>query len=136
MNTVNESIVESIIPEDQRLEQLPKQFGQRFLLVENAVYQFMEQLCEQYNGGYWEFYSLSNGGFFMAPVMGNTVKIAWAENYFEGTVTANAAGIIACLFAYSYAAMKGSEQAAEMFHKLRDYIHHHEERDLIFKVVD
>lgn len=136
VSTENARIIETIIPEQQRLEQLPEKFGQRFLLVENAIYQFMEQLCDQYNGGYWEFYALSNGGFYMAPAMGNSLKIAWSGNYFEGSMTAQAAGIVACLFAYSYAAMKGSEEASEMFHRLRDYVYHHEERDLIFRAID
>lgn len=132
----NASISETLIPEQQRLDQLHKRFGQRFLLVESAIYQFMEQLCDQYNGGYWEFYALSNDGFYMAPAMGNRLKIEWSGNYFEGSMTAQAAGIVACLFAYSYAAMKGSEEASEMFHRLRDYINHHEERDLILKAID
>lgn len=136
MCTENESITVFEVPENKRLEQLPSNFGQQFLRVESAIYLFMEKLCKQYNGGYWDFYTLSNDGFFMAPAMGNSLTIEWADNYFEGTMTANAAGIVACLFAYSATAGQGSEEAAEQFHRLRDYALHHNERGLILKAID
>jgi len=132
----NGKITVTIVPEFERLEQLPNKFGKQFLRVESAIYQFMEKLCKQYNGGYWDFYRLSNGGFFMAPSMANNVKIAWSENYFEGTMTVNAAGVVACLFAYSAIAGQGSEEATEQFYKLRDYAQRHDEQDLIFRAID
>ena len=131
----NQTITATIIPESRRMQELPKKFGKQFLRVESAVYMFMEKLSRQYDGGYWNFYSLSNGGFFMAPAMGS-MKVEWAENYFEGKMSADAAGITACLFAFSYVAGLGSEQATEMFYKLREYAQYHDEQRLIFKAIN
>ncbi len=48
-------------------------FGIRFPLnIEPAIYSIASNIAEQYNGSYWEFYSLSNGGFYMAPFTENT----------------------------------------------------------------
>ena len=45
------------IPEAQRVDFLPKLFGPRLMLTgENAVYSFMEALCSDYQGGFWQFY--------------------------------------------------------------------------------
>lgn len=129
-------VTAKIVPDSERLQELPNKLGQQFMHVEFAIYSFMENLCGKYNGGFWEFYSLSNGGFYMAPTIGNNLKISWVGNYFEGTMSSDAAGIVACLFAYSYIAEKGSNEAVEMYHKLRSYVHYHEEQDLIFKAID
>lgn len=131
----NQTITATIVPESKRMEQLPKKFGRQFLRVESAVYMFMEKLSSEYDGGFWNFYTLSNGGFFMAPAMGS-MKIEWVENYFEGKMSADAAGLTACLFAFSYVAGLGSERATEMFYKLREYAQHHDEQNLIFKAID
>src|ERR1700688_1442010 len=40
------------------------------LRVEDAVYRVMRDLAQEYRGGYWHFYELSNGGLYMAPQLG------------------------------------------------------------------
>jgi len=55
------------IPSDERLQLLPRHFGRHMLTVEYAVYAFMRKLTNQYTGGYWHYFELSNGGFYMAP---------------------------------------------------------------------
>jgi Antirestriction protein len=37
------------------------------LTVERTVYDVLNELAPDYCGGYWHFYALSNGGFYMAP---------------------------------------------------------------------
>jgi hypothetical protein len=31
------------------------------------IFAWMDRFCEGYSGGIWSFYTLSNGGAFMAP---------------------------------------------------------------------
>lgn len=39
-----------------------------FHQFEFAVYDRLKSICREYAGGRWEFYQLSNGAWFMAPV--------------------------------------------------------------------
>ena len=84
---------------DERMQMLPKHFGRDMLTVEYAVYAFMRKLASEYTGGYWTFFELSNGGFYMAPEGESTFQICVEGNGFEGAMSADAAGITACLFA-------------------------------------
>ncbi len=45
----------------------PGFFGDRFIDTENTVYSFAENIVVGYRGEFWDFYRLSNGGFFIAP---------------------------------------------------------------------
>ena len=63
------SITRILVPEDQRLTVTAELFGAWFpMRIEPVVYTITERLTRDYSGGYWEFYTLSNSGFYMAPV--------------------------------------------------------------------
>jgi hypothetical protein len=53
------------VSDDTRLHTLTRHFGIHMLALEDSVYYFMRQLAKDYRGGYWHFYELSNGGFYM-----------------------------------------------------------------------
>ena len=68
MNTQT-TVARTLVPEDQRLIITEKLFGVHFpLRLEPFIYTITERLTRDYSGGYWEFYTLSNSGFYMAPV--------------------------------------------------------------------
>src|SRR6267154_2667523 len=90
------------VQDTERMQMLPRHFGRDMLTVESAVYTFMRKLATQYTGGYWTFFELSNGGFYMAPECETTFHISVHGNSFEGAMSADAAGITACLFALSH----------------------------------
>ena len=54
-----------VIPENARLDTLPRHFGARFLRVQDTVFELMRRFATQYDGGFWEMLDLSNGGFYM-----------------------------------------------------------------------
>ena len=86
-----------LVSEAQRMDTADKFFGIRYpLTVEPMVYQFATQLAPAYNGGYWNFYQLSNGGFFMAPKLDESFEVI-ADNGFKGSMSAEALGVTACL---------------------------------------
>lgn len=138
MNNLNiEKIIATEVDEKQRLEMLPKYFGRIMMQVEAHIFGFMGRLCDGYNGGYWSFYELSNGGFYMSPAIEGKLSLVWPDNYFEGELSADAAGIVACLFAYSHAACAThDEQVIQMYKYLREYIHFHPEANLILRTID
>jgi len=86
-----------LVLEGARIGTLPRHFGARMMTVEHMVYNFMRQFVAGYKGAYWDFYELSNGGFYMIPNC-DPVEFNVHTNGFEGSLSADAAGITVCLF--------------------------------------
>jgi hypothetical protein len=121
----------------ERMQMLPRHFGHDMLTVEYAVYAFMRKLTTQYTGGYWAFFELSNGGFYMAPECDTTFDVRVNGNGFEGTMSADAAGITACLFALSHLSFQiQHDSIATHFHQLRDFAVEHAEAPVILAAID
>jgi hypothetical protein len=128
------------VQEDQRINHTAEVFGIHFpLRLEPYVYTFTKAISHDYNGGYWEFYALSNGGFYMAPNSACLFHVA-CENGFEGDLSADALGITACLYAYSHLSFTSSNEFAEtcarQYHMLRDYMMEHPEVQVILGAID
>jgi hypothetical protein len=89
---MNQRITAVLVPESRRLNIAATLFGHRFpLQLEPAIYQFAGFLAEDYRGGYWHFYTLSNGGFYMAPAGEGCFAVS-AENGYEGELSGDALG--------------------------------------------
>ena len=114
---------------------LPRHFGQRLLIFEGAVYDFMRRFAPDYDGGFWQFYELSNGGFYMAPD-GGTFRLSVDTNGYEGEMSADAAGITVCLFACSHLSYSDDEVFSDHFHMLREFAAEHAEASAIFAAID
>jgi len=120
----------------ERLECLPRHFGRHQLIVEDAVYAFMRHLCAEYTGGFWHYFELSNGGFYMAPD-GQRLKVRVSGNGFSGEMSAEAAGITACLFALSHLSFQiRTEVISNHFYQLREFVLEHQERRAILAAID
>ena len=107
--------------------------------VEPYIYTVTDRLAQKYKGGYWQFYALSNGGFYMAPDKDAIYRVA-CENGYEGDLSADALGITACLYAYSHLSASNSkaiaEACAKQYHLLRDYMLGHPEVKGILGAID
>ena len=131
-----ENIVVHRVLDRARLRMLPQLFGSRTMRVESLVYDRMSEFVESYDGGFWEFYQLSNGGFYMAPRMPE-VQVVVASNGFEGMLSADAAGITVCLFTYSHLAFEvEGDIFARHFHWLRAFALEHTEALQILAAID
>ena len=123
----NTKIVAAQVPDAERMNTLPRHFGRYLLAVEDAVYSWLRELSEDYSGGYWHFYELSNEGFYMAPES-ESLRIRVAGNGFEGVMSADAAGITACLFALSHLSFRiPNDTFSHHYHKLREFAAEHPE---------
>jgi hypothetical protein len=137
IETQSERIEAREIPDSERLQILPRHFGRHMLTVEHAVYSFMRRLSSEYTGGYWIYVELSNGGFYMAPTHEAPFNVRVDTNGFEGPMSADAAGITACLFALSHLSFQiQHESIATHFHKLRDFALDHAEASVIMAAID
>ncbi|UCV10829.1 antirestriction protein [Dechloromonas denitrificans] len=139
MQSKSQRITAKIVPESQRMNVADTHFGIRYpLVVEPMVYQFATQLAPAYKGGYWEFHTLSNGGFLMTPTLDDVFKIT-ADNGYEGTMSAEALGITACLYAYSnlsFGECAFGETCAEHYHWLYEFAMRHSESMAIRGAID
>ncbi len=136
-------VTASLVPLRDRMAFLPRLLGARMIRGEFAVYDWMGRLAPAYHGGLWKFYTLSNGGFYLAPDVDTPFKVEVSGNYFSRELSADAAGIVATLFALCQlveeAAEEGAddqERLADHYHALRAFAGEHVEGGLIFAAID
>ena len=131
------SVVARRVDEPERMMALPRHFGDRLLIFEGAVYDFMRSFAPDYRGAYWEFFELSNGGFFMVPD-GGPYRFSVDTNGYEGQMSADAAGITVCLFAVSHLSFTyvDDDVFAKHFHLLHEFAAEHSEASAIFAAID
>ena len=124
-------VTRELVPEDLRLDVVERLFGMAFpLQLEPVVYGITDRMAEDYTGGYWHFYTLTNGGFYMAPAEDRVFHVK-CQNMYEGDLSADALGITACLYAYSNLSFSLSD-IARHYHLLREYmVEHAEVREIL-----
>ena len=132
------AITSQLVLSHARLDTLPKVFGPTLgIRVEQTVFNFMHKLCRDYCGGFWEFHQLSNQGFFMTPPTAGAPYLIRAENEYAGRVSAEAAGIIVCLYTYSHMSFEpGLWALGDHFGRLRAFALDHTEAAAIFAAID
>jgi hypothetical protein len=133
------TVTREIVPEDQRMAIVERLFGMAFpLQLEPVVYGITDRMTHEYTGGYWEFYTLTNGGFYMAPDDDKVFHVK-CQNMYECDLSADALGIVACLYAYSNLSFSLSDIAREYarhYHLLREYMVGHPEVREILGAID
>lgn len=125
-----------------RMGALPKHFPNCYLRVEQMVYSVARKLCTDYRGGSWDFWSLSNGGFFMS-LPGN-MRLCNPMNQSEEVLSGEAAGLVICVLAFAWFGDQyvgtSFEYIANMMYEqvslLKDYADQHPEGGKIFRLID
>ncbi|MBB5469384.1 hypothetical protein HDG32_005531 [Paraburkholderia sp. CI2] len=134
-------ITRNEVPPTARLAFLPKFFEARLMMrAEAMVYDQAGIMSADYNGGLWTFYTLSNGGFYLAPETDKRFTVYVPGNDYEGEVSADAFGVIVTLFVLGSLVWIDDEALREKFsdhyHQLRDYAKDHDEAGAIFRAID
>ena len=129
------AVSSSLIPEPHRVKVTSDLFGLDFpLRLEPYIFGLARQLSTDYHGGYWEFYRLSNRGFYMTPERDQAFWVI-SENGFSGQLSPEAFGIVVCLYAYSglsFGEDPLAEACTEQYHLLREFaIDHNEARSIV-----
>jgi hypothetical protein len=133
-------VTRHLVPEEQRLAVTADLFGAHFpLRLEPVIYGITARMAPDYHGGYWQMYTLDNGGFYMAPDDDRLFAVSCA-NCFTGELSADALGITACLYAYSHLSFSKYEaftrNCAQHYHWLRSYMMVHAEVAAILGATD
>lgn len=130
------------VSDENRIRFWPQHFGgiPQWMLLEPRIFGRMDRLCDNYRGGIWHFHTLSNGGAFMAPEAENNDEAWKLFNDMNGNsaeMSAEAAGIAACLIEYSHHACRTECDAMTAhYYRLRDYALNHAECNAIMHIID
>ncbi|WP_420991428.1 antirestriction protein [Cupriavidus sp. 30B13] len=132
------TIIKTLVPSANRIGFLPQHFGlHAAMLVEPNIYAQLGSLCKAYDGGLWHFYELDNGGCFMAPNSDKPFHLENPDNDSSETMSAEAAGIVACLYTFSLLSFRpGMEPLGDKYHQLREFALEHPECANIFALID
>lgn len=125
------------VADDQRMHFLPRVFGHQYMLRgEAAVFNWLAEICPDYHGGLWDFIDLSNGGFYLRLITDTPMDIVVDSNGYSGTLSPDAAGIVATLFALNDLLWRGADHLHDAFYLLRDLAAEHPEARLILQAID
>ncbi|AMG98878.1 MAG: antirestriction protein [Enterobacter asburiae] len=133
------TLTATLVPDADRQSFWLQHFGNipQWLRIESPIFSWLDLLCKDYHGDYWEFYTLSNGGAFIIPSTEREYALFNALNGNSATVGHEAAGIIACLITYSHHACRTECDAmTEHYYRLRDYALNHPECNAIMRIID
>jgi hypothetical protein len=132
-------VTRELVPEDKRLSITEKLFGLHFpMQLEPVIYGITERMAKDYDGGYWDFFELSNDSFYMTPSEDRIYHVT-CDNMFEGDLSADALGITVCLYAYSHLSFSNGRFArvsACHYHRLREYMFEHPEVRAVLAATD
>ena len=137
------ALAATLVQDEQRAGFWPQHFGSipQWIILEPTVFAWMDRFCADYSGGIWQFYTLSNGGAFMAPEVNEDTDEHWSlfntMNGNGGELSVEAAGIAVCLMTYSHHACRTENYAmTEHYYRLRDYALSHAECSAIMHIID
>ena len=140
---VSGDVVATALTGESRMEFLPRVFPGRIAgqpgmwWGETVVYALARRLCPAYTGGLWDYFTLSNGGFYMAPNGDEPYHVAWAGNFYSGVLSSDAFGIVCFVFALNAAwDATGDERYIVAMDRLKDFASTHAERQEIFRAID
>ena len=125
----------------QRMDFLPQYIGNAHIEFQNRIYFFAQQFIEGYDGGYWEFYHLSNGGLMMEWDNSDNITVN-SPNGSSASVDAETASIVVCLMTLSDLSFNLQVDSDELhkvvtsFHALREFALEHQSSNTILKLID
>ncbi|MGF6986521.1 hypothetical protein QFZ99_006062 [Paraburkholderia atlantica] len=133
----------TLVPEQRRMDFLPAMFDRYFLPGETALFNAAACYLGGYQGGLWDFYEAGDVRYAV-PIQTDRWAVSVPGNYFEGEVSADAAGIICSMFALNAMAAFAHERRdgeatdflADAYHALRRYACEHPEARAILSAID
>lgn len=120
----------------ERPDFLQRHAGRHFVDYEQLVCAAMKRCCSEYSGGFWNFFSLTNGGFFMSLDVECDFTMETQENHANGRMSAEAASIGVNILVQNRMAWKtGAEQFTRAYERLRDFAVKHPEKSEIMSFI-
>lgn len=99
-------------------------------------YAYARKFSKDYGGGFWHWYTQSDGGFFICPQTEQTYRIEVNSNYYQGEMSAVALGLTVSLYALCFLAESGHDFFIESYYRLRNFALDHPEGAAIAGAID
>ena len=133
-----ELITATLFPDYERPRFTYQLYGPNLMLSgEFSVGDIHDQMTGRGQSGYWNYYKLSNGGFYMAPKKDERLHITWPHSDFDDVLTSDASGVVATLFTLKFILVEFRDAHVEaMFLKLEDFARSHAESQKILRAID
>ena len=117
----------TLVLDEKRLDMLPKYFGASGfgITFDHRFFNQMSRLCPEYNGGYWDYYELQSGGFYMSWSHDEKVTM-YDPNGGEHEMSADAASVAVGLILYSaFCAYfyENNQALSERFYNLHEQLY-------------
>jgi hypothetical protein len=127
----------SIIPKELHAHFLSRYFGTQYQRGEALVHEWATRLSGTQSTGSWDFFQLSNGGFYMAPASCGRIPVRWHMNGYSDMMGQDAFGVVVTLFSLRHLAEKcGNHGIIGHYHSLRTYATQHMEAANILRAID
>lgn len=133
-----EKIVANLVDDEaERMEFLPRLLGMRNLMRgQNKPFEWADRLSNDYKGGSWKFFDLSNGGWYTAPAGDKKYNVQQNMNGYEGEMSADAFGITCTIFTLAELMQNGDEKLIAQYGALLAFATGHAESSAIFGAID
>lgn len=109
MNGIRTPVEKKLVSETDKIKAIPAFLHPYFIEIEARTCDFLRTYSDEYTGGSWNYYTLSNSGFFMAPCSHKFYTVSIPGNYFDAKVDAEAAGLISFLYAVNMVLAKQAD---------------------------
>ena len=114
------------------------------IVVENSIYGMASKLCERYKGGCWQMSEAvheEGRALFVHPIMSDERVTVHSPNGATEEMSAEALGIVACLFVSSSLSFSDkrnmAERCAQWHHEVREAVlSGHPEVKAIIRIID
>lgn len=133
------AITATLVPDEERVAFWGRHFGKvrQWVFLEPQVFAWLDLWNADYQGGVWEFHTLSNGGAFLTPPEQESYALFNEHNGNDAELSTEATGIAVCLMTWSHHACRTNcEVINAHFYRLREYALQHPEHAGIFALID
>jgi hypothetical protein len=133
---MSDNIEAELVSEENRINFLPDHFGSHFAKVQGLVFDLAKRFSDDYRGGLWVFYDLSNGAGYLSLDARRYLELH-TPNGFSKRVNGNTFGLIISLYAINWLANEtGEDLLIEQYYALRDFASQHIDRVVILRAID
>lgn len=127
-----------------KLRFLPALFGDDFIRAENNVYSYAARYLDGYDGGVWDYATISEGGGFMKPEGDERWHFCNPLNFADLTLSSEAAGIVITALVLNHRSWMydhhDEEELCRLYcrrhRELMAYAECHPEADAILRALD
>lgn len=133
------AITASLVQDEERIAFWGRRFGRvrQWVFLEPQVFAWLDLWSTDYQGGIWDFHTLSNSGAFLTPPELESYSLFNQHNGNEAELSTEATGIAVCLMTWSHHACRTESQVmTEHYYHLLDYALAHPECRGIMRLID